>query len=640
MDAELRGHDVRLTMGGEPTFVSIDDMDGEEWNTAASGPTKRRLAGDLLRRLQARFAPGAALHYGQGKWYPGEPLPRWALSCFWRADGVPVWRDPALLAGEDPDQGQGLAAAARFVKALALRLGLADELIVPGHEDTFYYLWKEGALPANVDPSQADLDDPAERRRLAMLLQRGLGTETGYALPLRWIEHPRDGGHWQSSRWTFRRGRMYLLPGDSPMGYRLPLDSLPWVDPKKREARHERSLFAELPPLGDVHGQVAQRYSALQAAVESPTSLREQVAEPDDDVDPTAVVHTALCVEPRGGRLHVFLPPLTHLEHWLDLIASIEATAAELRTPLVLEGYEPPRDWRLLRFQVTPDPGVIEVNVHPAAGWGELRERTDVLYEEARCGASGHREVHARRAPYGHRRRQPRHPRRSDSRPTARCCAARSCCAAWSTYWQHHPSLSYLFSGLFIGPTSQAPRVDEARDDSLYELEIAFQQMPPGETPQPWLVDRLLRHLLIDVTGNTHRAEFCIDKLYSPDTSTGRLGLVELRAFEMPPHARMSLVQQLLLRALIARFWQQPYERHLLRWGTALHDRFMLPHYRLGGSARGASASSTAPATRSPSSGSRPSSSSAFRATAASRSASCSSSCARRSSPGTCWARR
>ncbi|MBX3023983.1 transglutaminase family protein [bacterium] len=578
VDAALAAGDVRLTMGGEPTFVASDDMDGAEWTTAALGPGKRLRAGDLLRRLQRRLAPGAALHFGQGKWYPGEPLPRWALTCYWRGDREPLWRDQALFADERAPGGCGPLEAARFIERLASRLDLAPELAVPGYEDVFYYLWKEGGLPINVDPLQRNLHDPEERQRLATLLRRGLGTVTGYALPLRW-EPSRSGGTWVSSRWEFRRARMYLLPGSSPMGYRLPLDSLPWAPEAAREREYPLDPFAPHPPL-----PVMQFPPEGAAAAPGSGATPEGAPDPTESADgaPATVTggltRTALCVEPRDGHLYVFLPPLVCLEAFVALLAAIEATARDLGLPIVLEGYEAPADPRLRKLQITPDPGVLEVNVHPSRSWDELAALTELLYEEAHhcrlgtekfmldgrhtgTGGGNHITIGGATA--------------ADSPALRRPDLVRSLL----TYWQHHPSLSYFFSGLFLGPTSQAPRVDEARTDSLYELELAFQQTPAGAAAPPWLVDRLFRNLLIDVTGNTHRAEFCIDKLYAPTGATGRLGLVEMRAFEMPPHARMSCVQQLLLRALIARCWAAPYRGELVRWGTALHDRFMLPHF-------------------------------------------------------------
>ncbi|EIJ33959.1 DUF2126 domain-containing protein [Thiothrix nivea] len=573
VEADLIRGDVRLTMGGEPTFVSIDDMESPQWNSAALGEHKRALAGDLLRRMQKVFSnDGSVLQFGQGKWYPGEPFPRWALACFWRVDGLPIWKNQRLIADDQKDYGFGDAEAKQFSETLCGHLGLKSKYLVPGYEDRLYYLWKEANQPANVDWLTLNLRDSKNRNDLVLALQHGLDVPTGYALPVRW-DYGKQG--WSSAPWEFRRENMYLIPGNSPMGFRMPLDSLPWSTEDERDIESQPCPFEDRPPLPDFHGEVEWRY-------------RELVAPPEPQVQhadsrPLAkewrdVPRTALCIQAREGRMHVFLPPLHYLEHYLMIVASIEKTAAELNMPVLLEGYEPPSDPRMKSFKVTPDPGVIEVNIHPASNWQELVDNTEVLYEEARQARLGTEKFML------------------DGRHTGTGGGNHVTLGSWTpgdspflrqpdllrsllTFWQHHPGLSYLFSGMFIGPTSQAPRVDEARDEALYELEIAFQQMPSGHNSQPWIVDRLLRNLLIDVTGNTHRAEFCIDKLYSPDSFSGRQGLVEFRAFEMPPHARMSVVQMLLLRTLVARFWNVPYKHRLVRWGTELHDRWMLPYY-------------------------------------------------------------
>jgi uncharacterized protein (DUF2126 family) len=571
VDETLQHQDVRLTHGGEPTFVSIDDMDAPEWNTAAHGEHKRERAEVLIRRLKDRLSPGALLHTGQGKWYPGEPLPRWALGLYWRRDGVPVWNNAALLAEAGWDYGHTHLDAQRFTETLALHLGLAGRYVQPAYEDALAALLQEAELPPNLDASHADLDDINLRGDLASKLSRGLNTPTGYVLPLAWgiTTH-----NWMSAPWDTRRDRLYLLPGDSPMGLRLPLKSLLWVAEDEHEPWVEVDPFAVQPPLADFHGEIAARFSALTPPT-PPARTQPQHAAHTVAVE---VPRTALSVETRGGCLFVFMPPLATLEQYLALIAAIEATATVLKLPVAIEGYTPPTDSRIEKLLVTPDPGVIEVNIHPAHSWSQLIDTTTMVYEEARLSrlAAEKFMLDGRHAGTG----GGNHVTLGGATPADSPFLRRpDLLASLVTYWQHHPALSYLFSGLFIGPTSQAPRVDEGRIERLYELEIAFQQMPVGNVPQPWLVDRLLRNLLTDLTGNTHRSEFCIDKLYSPDSSSGRLGLLEFRAFEMPPHARMSLAQMLLLRALVARFWRKPYKKPLVRWGTQLQDQWMLPHY-------------------------------------------------------------
>jgi len=627
IDAELTAGDARLTMGGEPTFVSVDDMDGEEWNFTALGPEKQRLADDLIRRLKGRFSPGGLLHFGQGKWYPGESLPRWAYSCYWRKDGEPIWSDESLCAQTTVNYGHSEYHARRFIELLTRLLGVDPQYVLPAHEDAWYYMWRERRLATNVDPLQARLDDKEERARLAKVFEQGLSQIVGYALPLQRAKSG-DGGAWVSGPWFLRREHCFLIPGDSPMGCRLPLDSIPWVgksdypylsDPDPADARlplprpeELRQLFVarstgigrerSAPPAlaGITPGGQALGRGALPPRGEPPADQR-----PGPHQSASWIVRTAVCVEPRHGRLHVFMPPLETADDYLNLVAAVEETANQLKLPVVIEGERPPHDPRLSVLKVTPDPGVLEVNIHPARNWAELVGTTETVYEEAHLARLGAEKFmmdgrHVGTGGGNHIVIGGETP--ADSPLLRRPDLLRSLVA----YWQNHPSLSFLFSSQFIGPTSQHPRVDEARKDSLYEMEIAFQEMDrqlgprargatdPRGRPRtrtdapggpgipgvaPWLVDRLLRHLLVDATGNTHRAEFCIDKLFSPEGGSGRLGLLELRAFEMPPHPRMSLAQNLLLRSLIARFWREPYRGSLVRWGNDLHDRFMLPHF-------------------------------------------------------------
>ncbi|MGV0909532.1 transglutaminase family protein [Martelella sp. FOR1707] len=579
VDRLLEETDMRLTMGGEPTFVSIDDFESDEWNTGAVGPTKRGLADELIRRLRERFAPGGFLHYGQGKWYPGESLPRWTFSLYWRKDGIPIWNNQSLIADEKRDTEVDENDAGRLLQAIAGELDINPETVEPAFEDPAEWLIREGNLPENVDPSNSKLKNPEDRARITKVFERGLTRPTGYVLPVQAWQGRASGLRWVSEKWTTRRGRIFLIPGDSPVGFRLPLDALAWIPQSQYPFTNPLDPSVRREPLPDYRLDEGR---PLPQASFTPFEDNPQPARTGAGPSIGGYVRTALSVEPRDGRLCVFMPPTTSLEEYLDLIASAERAAEKLGLPIHIEGYPPPHDERINVIRVAPDPGVIEVNIHPAANWKECVETTTAIYEEARMtrlgadkfmidgrhtGTGGGNHVVVGGANPG------------DSPFLRRPDLLKSVVLQW----QRHPSLSYMFSSLFIGPTSQAPRIDEARHDSLYELEIALAQIPHPQAgvmpPLPWLVDRLFRNLLIDVTGNTHRAEICIDKLFSPDGPTGRLGLVEFRGFEMPPNARMNLAQQLLVRALLARFWKNPVEGKFVRWGTALSDRFMLPHY-------------------------------------------------------------
>ena len=598
VDKRLEKGDVRLTVGGEPTFVAASDRDADEWTIAAVGPTKRAYADRLIRRLRERFAPGGVLHYGQGKWYPGEQLPRWAFELHWRGDGAPLWRAPELIASEaEPVPSRpGPEDAAIFMRTLCQRLDVPPEHAQPVYEDPLEFSLREQNLPTNSTPETNKLSDPEVRRRMVRVFERGLDKPVGFVLPVQQAQAEAGPAKWQTELWNTRRGRIFLTPGDSPAGLRLPLEALPVVPPGAAPVQFERDTFARraplptryaAPPRFQTGAEAEERRKLLEKRRETgdigaplwETAPDEEQAETPREYAPAGgVVRTALAIEPRDGVLRVFLPPVYDAEGYLALVNAVEDVAVELDQPIHIEGYAPPPDPRLNVIKVTPDPGVIEINVHPARDWETQVGIIETIYEEARAvgldastflidgratGSGGGNHI----VMGGEKPADSPFLRRPDL------------LASIIRYWQNHPSLSYLFSGLFVGPTSQAPRLDEARLDSLYEMEVALEQLPAPPDAPPWLVDRMFRNLLVDVTGNTHRAEICIDKLYSPDGPAGRLGLIEFRGFEMPPHPKMAAAQALVLRALIAKFWEKPYTAPLIRWGTELHDRFLLPHY-------------------------------------------------------------
>ncbi len=497
VDADLDAAGVDLWMGGEPTFVSAEDPEAPEWQVAALGDRKRELGWVLLERLAVRLGLAGPLLIGSyGKQYPGEPIPRWALGCYWREDGEPLLPPP-------PAKPRPATAddARAVLEALATYLGVAPQDCLPAREP-------------------------------------GGTTDAGWVLPLLASE-----GGWVSCAWTIPHP-LALLPGSSPVGLRLPLGDLP-------EAEWQLETDAGLadPPVPVLP----------EPLVVAPNSLR-----------------LAVTAEVRGGSLLLLVPPFGSARAYSDLLTAIAAVGQQLNLAIGLDGYPPPGGQGIRGFQITPDPGVLEVNIHPARNWSELCHLNRLLYEEAAaCGLCAHKfSYEGFRLDTGGGAHVTLGGPSLDRSPVLR---RPDLLVSLLRFWQHHPSLSYLFSGPFVGPTSQSPRVDEGRHDSLYELELAFACLPPGEPVPAWLVDRLLRNLLIDTSGNTHRAEFCIDKLFPVENPRLQIGLLELRAIAMPETADLRLLQCLLIRACVAWFWREPYTAPLRPLGTALHDRYLRP---------------------------------------------------------------
>ena len=562
VDQRLADGDVRLTMGGEPTFVSLDDTDHRAVEHRRRRPGEARPWPPRSPSGCARPTPRAGSSTAaRASGTPASPCPAGSIALQWRTDGVPLWR------ARRSSPTRGARAATRRRPPATPRPSPPRSRSVLG-------------LPAEQRPP--GVRGPARRRspprcasRRARPPTRTPRRSTTHGLGRRWTRPQVATAHRLGAAARHQHGRpgrlgqpAVALPprparagaGHRPAGLRLPLDSVAWKEPGPGRAVVPRGRAPRWSRRARRHAWSTRGRGHHRAGVRGPRR-------------PTSTSSSR---------------PTEQLDDYAALLSSSSAAARTVGRPVVLEGYGPPPDPRLTQLIVTPDPGVIEVNVQPTRSWAELRELTTTLYDEARQARPDDREVRPRRPPHRHRRRQPPHPRRPPRRSTRPLLRRPDLLVSLLTYWQRHPSPVLPVLRPLHRPTSQAPRFDEGRPEALYEMEIAFAEIDrlaaqasgphgTGEGPRPWLVDRALRHLLTDLTGNTHRAEFCIDKLYSPDSSRGRLGLLELRGFEMPPHPQMALVQALLVRASSRCSGTQPFAAPLVRWGTELHEDFLLP---------------------------------------------------------------
>ncbi len=565
LDDKLSGEQIGLCTSAEVNFVSAVNSAAPEWTNQTLGTDKLRAAYALLNRLRTRWAPGGTVHVCQGEHIQGELSARWQLSCCYRSDAQPLWRNGELLASCQNLPGCATSGDARqLAEMLAAKLGLDTQFVIPAHEDPLHQLTINPTLLRDA-PRGDELVDPLQRQQLANRLSTPQADPAGYVLPLRWDFRTES---WTSGVWKFRRDGLHLLPGDFALGFRLPLQSLAKHATEPDDIAIEPSLFEEKPRLPEVYGEVFARQIEIDRS-------REEIEIADRGGNGRAP-RTAICVEPRDGVLHVFLPPIHYAEHYVGLIAAIESAVETLGLAVVLEGYPPPQDPRLKRFVLEPDNGLLRLFLPAVSSWQEQSELYETAYAQADqvgldCEHGGRRDDTSLR-PNSYTTLTLGGPTPAESPFLNRPQILRSLIA----YWQNHPSLSYFFSGTLIGPSGNAPRPDEGRDDALYELGIALERFP-HDSKLPWVPDRLLRHLLADASGNMHRAEIRVDQLYAPERQSRRLGQIMLRSFDMPPHPRLASLQALLVRALIAHFSRQPYTKPPVAWQSALHDRFLLP---------------------------------------------------------------
>lgn len=469
---------IALTMGGEPTFIPAEP-DTPEWTTAAMGETKlgyaRRMTAELIREVY----PGALAMQVYGKWYPGEPLPRWNCMLLHRKSGEPLWPETNRLLLDDVDGRNKAKSAEALIATVAGQLKLG-KFVLPAYD--------------------ADTTKPV-----------------GWVLPLDYVE-----GKWVSAKWPFTAKKpITLFMGDSPVGLRL--------------------------PLGD---------------------LKEDS------------MRTALTVEVRHGALEIFVPPLDW-EGFQALIAFFKETIGASRfQEIVFCGYAPEAAGdELLKFGLAADPGVLEVNLPPADTWSEY---DDHLTHSAKAAAAVglkltklqlngaiHGTGGGAHLAFG-----------GPSEEANPFLLEPKRIVSLLRYWQHHPALSYLFTGQYVGPGSQAPRVDEGPSHGLYELEVACEGIEGMvERAGGELLDQFYRNLLTDSSGNTHRTEICFDKFCNPSAPNGKWGIIELRAFETFPQIETMSVIGLFIRTILARLFKAPFTEPLKRYGPLLHDRYFLPAF-------------------------------------------------------------